>query len=189
MNFTGVSWYILSSTHSTVKVSLQVIVVTLPGCLCRFFSGGVLIDRLDRRYLGVLLDLARGIAVLAAAFIAWRGAPGALAPVCDDAHHGHGLGDVLGHGDALVQEVNPTNVARERMPCLTAVATACCSRLRLIGFTSCTSASPWPQYIAEPVPVMSVIAYRCQSSRCPRQAMNAAASTAIPRARSSSTPR
>ena len=72
MNFTGVSWYILSSTHSTIKVSLQVIVVTLPGLLVPFI-GGVLIDRLDRRYLGVLLDLARGVAVLATAFIAWRG--------------------------------------------------------------------------------------------------------------------
>jgi len=72
MNFAGVSWYILSSTHSTVKVSLQVIVVTLPGLLVPFL-GGVLIDRLDRRYLGVLLDFARGVAVLATAFIAWRG--------------------------------------------------------------------------------------------------------------------
>src|ERR1700732_3514118 len=72
MNFAGVSWYILASTHSTLKVSLQVIVVTLPGLLIPFL-GGVLIDRLDRRYLGVLLDLARGIAVFGAANIAWRG--------------------------------------------------------------------------------------------------------------------
>jgi MFS family permease len=72
MNFAGVSWYILASTHSTVKVSLQVIVVTLPGLLVPFL-GGVLIDRIDRRYLGVLLDFARGVAVLATAYIAWRG--------------------------------------------------------------------------------------------------------------------
>ena len=72
MNFVGVSWYILAATHSTVKVSLQVIVVTLPGLLVPFL-GGVLIDRLDRRYLGVLLDFARGVAVLATAYIAWRG--------------------------------------------------------------------------------------------------------------------
>lgn len=72
MNFVAVSWYILSATHSTVKVSLQVIVVTLPGLLVPFL-GGVLIDRLDRRYLGVLLDFARGVAVLATAFIAGRG--------------------------------------------------------------------------------------------------------------------
>lgn len=72
MNFVGVSWYILAATHSTVKVSLQVIVVTLPGLLVPFL-GGVLIDRLDRRYLGVMLDLARGVAVLATASIAFRG--------------------------------------------------------------------------------------------------------------------
>jgi MFS transporter, DHA3 family, macrolide efflux protein len=72
MNFVAVSWYILASTHSTVKVSLQVIVVTLPGLLVPFL-GGVLIDRFDRRYLGVVLDFARGIAVLATAYIAWRG--------------------------------------------------------------------------------------------------------------------
>ena len=72
MNFAGVSWYILSATHSTVKVSWQVIVVTLPGLIVPFL-GAVLIDRLDRRYLGVLLDLARGFAVLGTAYIAWRG--------------------------------------------------------------------------------------------------------------------
>src|SRR5262252_8010347 len=72
MNFAGTSWYILADTHSTVKVSLQVIVVTLPGLFVPFL-GGVLIDRFDRRYLGVLLDLARGFAVLTVAYIAWRG--------------------------------------------------------------------------------------------------------------------
>ena len=45
LNFTAVSWYILSATHSTIAVSMQVIVVTLPGLLVPFV-GGVLIDRL-----------------------------------------------------------------------------------------------------------------------------------------------
>src|SRR5271165_1094188 len=72
MNFIGVSWYIMSATHSTVAVSWQVIVVTLPGLVVPFI-GGVLIDRIDRRYLGVMLDLARGLAVLATSYIAWRG--------------------------------------------------------------------------------------------------------------------
>ena len=72
MNFIGVSWYIMSATHSTVAVSWQVIVVTLPGLVVPFL-GGVLIDRYDRRYLGVLLDLARGFAVLAISYIAWHG--------------------------------------------------------------------------------------------------------------------
>jgi len=72
MNFIGVSWYIMSATHSTVAVSWQVIVVTLPGLFVPFL-GGVLIDRFDRRYLGVLLDLGRGFAVLGIAYVAGHG--------------------------------------------------------------------------------------------------------------------
>lgn len=72
MNFAGVGWHIMATTHSTVKVSWQVIVVTLPG-LAVPFLGGVLIDRFDRRYLGILLDFARGAAVLLTACIAIYG--------------------------------------------------------------------------------------------------------------------
>ena len=72
MNFAGVSWHILALTHSTVKVSYQVIVATAPGLLIPFI-GGVLIDRYDRRLLGIALDFSRGICVLATAYIAWRG--------------------------------------------------------------------------------------------------------------------
>jgi len=72
MNFAGVSWYILAETHSTVKVSWQVIVATAPGLFVPFI-GGVLIDRFDRRYLGVMLDFIRGIALLGTAYVAWRG--------------------------------------------------------------------------------------------------------------------
>src|SRR6266851_1773839 len=53
-------------------VSLFGSVMTLPGLFIPFF-GGVLIDRIDRRYLGVLLDLVRGCFVLATAYIAWHG--------------------------------------------------------------------------------------------------------------------
>jgi hypothetical protein len=49
MNFAGVTWYVLGATHSTVKVSLIVILVTLPGLVVPPF-GGVLIDRVDRRF-------------------------------------------------------------------------------------------------------------------------------------------
>jgi MFS family permease len=72
MNFAGVSWHILALTHSTVKVGYQVIVATGPGLLVPFI-GGVLIDRYDRRYLGIFLDFVRGVAVLATAYVAWRG--------------------------------------------------------------------------------------------------------------------
>lgn len=70
MNFAGVTWFILGATHSTVKVSLMVILVTLPGLVVPVF-GGVLIDRVDRRYLGILLDVARAAIVLGTAALAY----------------------------------------------------------------------------------------------------------------------
>jgi len=72
MNFAGVTWYILGETNSTVKVSLMVILVTLPGLVVPPF-GGVLIDRVDRRFLGMTLDLGRAAIVLATAALAYFG--------------------------------------------------------------------------------------------------------------------
>ena len=72
MNFAGVTWYVLGATHSTVKVSLIVILVTLPGLVVPPF-GGVLIDRVDRRYLCVTLDTARSVIVLGTAALAYAG--------------------------------------------------------------------------------------------------------------------
>ena len=48
MNFIGVSWYIMSATHSTVAVSWQVIVVTLPGLV------GYLLDWYGFRNAGII---------------------------------------------------------------------------------------------------------------------------------------
>src|SRR3984893_2214145 len=106
LNFTAVSWYILSATHSTIKVSLQVIVVTLPGLFVPFL-GGLLIDRLDRRYLGVLLDLARGVAILAAALVAWRGHLELWHLYAMTLITGIGSAMYWGTVNALVQEVIP----------------------------------------------------------------------------------
>lgn len=72
MNFAGVTWYVLGATHSTVKVSLIVILVTLPGLVVPPF-GGVLIDRVDRRYLGVTIDAVRAALVLGTAALAYAG--------------------------------------------------------------------------------------------------------------------
>lgn len=72
MNFAGVTWYVLGATHSTVKVSLIVILVTLPGLVVPPF-GGVLIDRVDRRYLGIVIDAARAVVVLGTAGLAYAG--------------------------------------------------------------------------------------------------------------------
>jgi MFS family permease len=70
MNFAGVTWYVLGATQSTVKVSWIVILVTLPGLIVPPF-GGVLIDRVDRRYLGMILDTGRAVIVLATAGLAY----------------------------------------------------------------------------------------------------------------------
>jgi MFS family permease len=72
MNFAGVTWYVLGVTHSTVKVSWIVILVTLPGLVVPPF-GGVLIDRVDRRYLGITIDAARAVLVLGTAALAFLG--------------------------------------------------------------------------------------------------------------------
>jgi DHA3 family macrolide efflux protein-like MFS transporter len=108
MNFVGVSWYILAATHSTLKVSLQVIVVTLPGLLVPFL-GGVLIDRIDRRYLGVALDFVRGIFVLATAYIAWRGHLELWHLYAMTLITGAGSAMYWANVNALVQEVIPAS--------------------------------------------------------------------------------
>src|SRR6266853_2302113 len=72
MNFAGVTWYVLGATHSTVSVSLIVILVTLPGLVVPPF-GGVLIDRVDRRYLGIIIDATRAVIVLGTAALAYAG--------------------------------------------------------------------------------------------------------------------
>ena len=69
MNYAGVTWYILSRTHSTVSVSWMVILVTLPGLFVPPF-GGVLIDRVDRRYLAITVDFARAAIVVGVAALA-----------------------------------------------------------------------------------------------------------------------
>jgi len=66
MNFAGVTWYVLEQTHSPLKVSLLTVLVMMPGLVVPVV-GGVLIDRLDRRYLGMVLDLLRGAIVLGTA--------------------------------------------------------------------------------------------------------------------------
>jgi MFS transporter, DHA3 family, macrolide efflux protein len=72
MNFAGVTLYVLAKTHSTVQVSLTVILLTLPRLIVPPL-GGVLTDRVDRRYLSIVLDLGRAAIVLLAALLAWRG--------------------------------------------------------------------------------------------------------------------
>ena len=66
MNFASVTWFILAQTGSPVDVSIMLILATLPGLIVPL-AGGVLIDRVDRRYLAIGFDLARFVSVGAAA--------------------------------------------------------------------------------------------------------------------------
>ena len=106
MNFAGVTWYILGATNSTVKVSLMVILVTLPGLVVPPF-GGVLIDRVDRRYLGIALDLARGAIVLGTAALAYLGRAQLWEIYLMMLLLGVGFSIYWSTANALVQEVVP----------------------------------------------------------------------------------
>ena len=108
MNFAGVSWYILAATHSTVKVGWQVMVAMAPGLVVPFI-GGVLIDRFDRRYLGVILDFLRGIAVLGTAYIAWHGHLALWHLYAMTLATGFGSAMYWSNVNSLVQEVIPAS--------------------------------------------------------------------------------
>jgi DHA3 family macrolide efflux protein-like MFS transporter len=74
LNFAGTTWYVLAQTNSTVKTALITVLVTLPGLIVPPF-GGVLIDRVDRRYLSIALDFARAAVVMTgAALLRFEGA-------------------------------------------------------------------------------------------------------------------
>jgi len=68
LNFAGTTWYVFEKTGSTVATAMITVFVTVPGLFVPPF-GGVLIDRVDRRYLGIALDLIRGATVLGAALL------------------------------------------------------------------------------------------------------------------------
>jgi MFS family permease len=72
LNFAGVTLYVLAQTGSTIQVSFTVILLTLPRLIVPLF-GGVLTDRVDRRYLGITLDLTRAVIVFGAAALAGSG--------------------------------------------------------------------------------------------------------------------
>src|SRR5216117_3297334 len=162
MNFAGVSWYILAVTHSTVKVSWQVVVMTIPGLFVPFL-GGVLIDRLDRRYLGVLLDLMRGFFVLATAYIAWRGHL--------QLWHLYAMTLVTGVGsamywatvNALVQEVIPTSqFTGANGRCWSAYRAGCLLR----ALSSASFTTRWESLEFWPLMVQLISCRRTVSIRC-----------------------
>jgi DHA3 family macrolide efflux protein-like MFS transporter len=106
LNFAGVSWYVLEQTGSTVNVSWVVILHTTPGLIIPAL-GGVLIDRVDRRYLNIGLDLVRGAVVLATAALLYFGHAGLGLVYAMILLLGVGFALYWATMNALVQEVVP----------------------------------------------------------------------------------
>jgi MFS family permease len=72
LNHASIIWFVLDRTHSEKSVALLVSTITLPSLFLLPLSG-VLIDRLDRRYITMVLDGARGLAVMCVAILALSG--------------------------------------------------------------------------------------------------------------------
>jgi DHA3 family macrolide efflux protein-like MFS transporter len=135
MNFAGVTWYVLGATHSTVKVSLIVILVTLPGLVVPPF-GGVLIDRVDRRYLGVTIDAVRAVLVLGTAALAYAGRLALWELYSMVLLLGVGFAIYWSTTNALVQElVPPEKLVAANATVLIAVQGGMTAAGALVGFT------------------------------------------------------
>lgn len=72
LNHASIIWFVLDRTHSENAVALLVTTITLPSLFFMPFTG-VLIDRLDRRYITMALDGLRGLAVMVVAVLALTG--------------------------------------------------------------------------------------------------------------------
>jgi MFS family permease len=107
MNFAGVTWYILGKTNSTVQVSFMLILWMIPGLIVPF-AGGILIDRLDRRYLGIAVDLLRGFVVGGVSALLFLDRAGLGAVYFMTVMIGIGSAIYWSNTKALVQEVIPS---------------------------------------------------------------------------------
>ncbi len=72
LNHAAIIWFVLERTGSENAVALLISVITLPSLFFLPFSG-VLIDRLDRRYTTMTLDIIRGVAVAIVVYLAFTG--------------------------------------------------------------------------------------------------------------------
>src|SRR6202140_2681760 len=134
MNFAGVTWYVLGATHSTVKVSLIVILVTLPGLVVPPF-GGVLIDRVDRRYLGITIDATRAVIVLGTAALAFAGHLALFELYAMVLLLGVGFAIYWSTTNALIQELVPQeNLITANATVLIAVQGGMAAAGALVGF-------------------------------------------------------
>lgn len=106
MNFAGVCWYVLNQTGSTVAVSVLLILLTAPGLLVPIV-GGVLIDRVDRRYLAMAIDLTRGAIIGSTGALIFLGHGGLGAIYGMALFNGVGYSMYWAAINSLIQEVIP----------------------------------------------------------------------------------
>ncbi|MBI4513146.1 MAG: MFS transporter [Gemmatimonadetes bacterium] len=134
LNFAGVTWYILERTDSTVAVSLATILTTLPGLVVPPFAG-VLIDRVDRRHLGIVLDLARGMIVFGTGALIYFGETGLWVVYAMNFLLGVGFSFYWSTANALVQEVAPPRqLVAGNAAVLVAVQTGMLTAGAVVGF-------------------------------------------------------
>jgi len=74
LNSAGTIWYVLQQTHSEASIALLVVLTTVPSLVFLPFTG-LLIDRVDRRHLAIVLDVARCAGV---GLVAWLAVTGSL---------------------------------------------------------------------------------------------------------------
>ena len=72
LNYTAVLWALIEQTGSTRSTGLLLFFVMLPALLVPAFTG-VVIDRTDRRYVLIVIDVIRALAVLAIPLLIWSG--------------------------------------------------------------------------------------------------------------------
>ena len=72
LNYTAVLWALIEQTGSTRATGLLLFFVMLPALLVPAFTG-VVIDRTDRRYVLIAIDVIRALAVLAIPLLIWSG--------------------------------------------------------------------------------------------------------------------
>src|SRR5512140_157458 len=72
LNHSAIIWYVLQQTHSEKSVALLISLITLPSLFLLPFTG-LLIDRVDRRFLSMTLDVIRGIVVAMVSFSFFTG--------------------------------------------------------------------------------------------------------------------
>lgn len=72
IHFIAVAWIVLDRTGSEMAVAKLFTLANLPGLVVALY-GGIIIDRVNRKFLLIFLDLFRGVSVLSVPIAMWAG--------------------------------------------------------------------------------------------------------------------